>query len=520
MYTLLLFLLFAFATADDSTPDPDNDHPDPRPLDFFTFTKSVDLFESSKLEHICLTTGSIDTTKENWNARISAIKNDITAIKENAVVKELKAGPLMAHALDYLFNTDFALDQLNSDVLSMFEIGVDGNFSAPFCNHSLTVPSPPIYANLAFLKQDIGLMKTTAAKETTSSSDDAKTKLTNEMYVDTRVSFLYLTDTYDELRLMYSITEMLLNGQISDFLYNFLNEKVPGYKGTQERTKVDHCVKIGTGLKCLIEITKLENVGEGYYFTGVPFEFENEIYVMTLPGYFMDNTGTFLAHACTPYQNGEGCVDVEFATSACLNAINSGDFPSIGQNCDFEIVYQDSHFVKHTLQGGLVIGPAKKENLVVFVNGRNRVLEFPTYICDLGQVSISQGDFHTDFSIACAPPVVSTFLYNETVLGIIFSNTNSWAKTLENILPEDMEDVILIGSLLLQLLSLPFLVTVCCTCCNKNCKKGGRLDFVGKYRRYRRVPTAPPAPSKSERIEMKAKNFVKAEATCSPARKM
>jgi hypothetical protein len=244
--------------------------------------------------------------------------------------------------------------------------------------------------------------------------------------------------------------------------------------GKTEKTKLDRCVSTAHGLHCGLSVAQQKAVEHVAPLEFVPFLVGKAAFIIDFPmkrPYGKPNFGLVAEVAsCDITASWIMCPEhVQLTPDSCLEALLGTDYERVLNSCEIKQLPLDTEpFIKSDARSVLVA--QRSDEAVVVAAGDEGVTEDPVRIYTSEKVKISYGLKSRTWPgyAATAQPLVQTLKYNVTVLRLFADHANPYRALLRDLIPQDLEEILLMITALLQLL----LVFPCGICLYRYCRKG------------------------------------------------
>lgn len=456
----LLFLLSSTLSADP--PDtPTSTWTETTTLTFFVQTEELPVYSDSARVTVCLKTKVLTNPDTAYSTEFTELTTALEQLKGSKLFKDLPDNVGIKAALSDIDTILANAGTLKGWVADMKNFqGPSQSFPADVvCDKEIPGPNNNIYGLLAQVSGRAADFWTAVKTQIeAATSTELQTKLAGSVPYGTNNLVERFEDVFAAFRDVYILNELLLQRKISESLTIHLDLKLTALvEGMQPETvTVDSCSEGTEGLLCVIHVNPLAVVGKAFRFQPVPFHFEGSVYELALPGSLIDPTLSFISLSCQ--REGRGCTKVTWETDACLNSLNKLDLQDIGQTCRFKSVVPEDYFLLGTSSGSVVVGPTLDPDLVAFANDK-RLLDFPVEICGVGEVQVRKDDKKETVKLTCSSGTINSFVFNESSLAIIMSSHGGFE--LEDLLPDNVQDILTLSSILLHITTVTFMVVAC-----------------------------------------------------------
>ena len=233
-----------------------------------------------------------------------------------------------------------------------------------------------------------------------------------------------------------------------------------------ERTRVKSCDKYAEGLSCALQVVPLSAATDLHELLPVPFLVDDHLVSLDLkmarpvkkPGMTLLTD----AHACDMDGHVLTCHSpLDLLPNQCLEFIYAKDIGGITEHCTFQELPLDAiPFIAEIAQGKTLVSQRSPDHPVAISLDSEGVYTDPVLVQYKSVLTISYGSTMRTFAgVPTNSDKVLTFLYNVSQREQFLGNVRVYHYLESNWVPDDLEELLTILSLVLQgILAIPCLV--------------------------------------------------------------
>jgi len=278
----------------------------------------------------------------------------------------------------------------------------------------------------------------------------------------------------------------LTNGRVPSRILSLLDDLECVADARQELTTVQNCLKTPKGLSCGLKVIPRDRLSIIAQAILVPFMVQEQLYRVQIPfrlPYFRPGVAMVadmsvcrlsLGHMLCPDQ-------VQLRPDACLEALIERNVERILRWCSFEqLPLDDDPFVEHA-PGTTLVAQRSPATITVVLDDEGITAD-PVLVYHRKPLVLSYGTKSITYpgSSTITTSEVHTFMFNMSVCEQFAGKVNPLRKLLEDLIPQDFEEILLLITAVVQIC---FLLP-CCVALWRYCRGGNAHAADGNNRTW------------------------------------